>query len=172
MRFVLSAVATFALGLVAVAPAMAQAKTGTIDFQRAVVETAEFKKAYAQLEATYKPKQDALAKAQQELQDLDTQMRSSQGQLSQAGAAELQAKAQRKQTQVERLQQDLQEDFEADRDRALQLTGTRMTDVLKKLADEKQLDLIIDATALRFSRTTLDVTDAAIKAYDAAHPAK
>jgi len=124
------------------------------------------------LEATYKPKQDALAKAQQELQDLDTQMRSSQGQLSQAGAAELQAKAQRKQTQVERLQQDLQEDFEADRDRALQLTGTRMTDVLKKLADEKQLDLIIDATALRFSRTTLDVTDAAIKAYDAAHPAK
>ena len=26
--------------------------------------------------------------------------------------------------------------------------------------------------ALRFSRTTLDVTDAAIKAYDAAHPAK
>jgi len=172
MRFVLSAVATFALGLVAVAPAMAQAKTGTIDFQRAVVETAEFKKAYAQLEATYKPKQDALSKAQQELQDLDTQMRSSQGQLSQAGAAELQAKAQRKQTQVERLQQDLQEDFEADRDRALQLTGTRMTDVLKKLADEKQLDLIIDATALRFSRNTLDVTDAAIKAYDAAHPAK
>ena len=147
MRFVLSAVATFALGLVAVAPAMAQAKTGTIDFQRAVVETAEFKKAYAQLEATYKPKQDALSKAQQELQDLDTQMRSSQGQLSQAGAAELQAKAQRKQTQVERLQQDLQEDFEADRDRALQLTGTRMTDVLKKLAEEKQLDLIIDATA-------------------------
>ena len=172
MRFVLSAVATFALGLVAVAPAVAQSKTGTIDFQRAVVETAEFKKAYAQLEATYKPKQDALAKAQQELQDLDTQMRSSQGQLSQAGAAELQAKAQRKQTQVERLQQDLQEDFEADRDRALQLTGTRMTDLLKKLADEKQLDLIIDATALRFSRNTLDITDAAIKAYDAAHPAK
>ena len=63
MRFVLSAVATFALGLVAVAPAVAQSKTGTIDFQRAVVETAEFKKAYAQLEATYKPKQDALAKA-------------------------------------------------------------------------------------------------------------
>lgn len=169
MRFVLS---TLALGLVAVAPAMAQAKTATIDFQRAVVETAEFKKAYAQLESVYKPKQDALTKAQQELQDLDTQLRSSQGQLSAAGQAELQSKAQRKQTQVERLQQDLQEDFEADRDRALQLTGTRMSDVLKKLADERQLDAIIDATALRFSRETLDVTDAAIKAYDAAHPAK
>jgi outer membrane protein len=172
MRFVLSAVATCVLGLMSVAPAMAQAKTGVIDFQRAVVETAEFKAAYARLEAQYKPKQDALAKAQQELQDLETQIRASQGQLSQAGTAELQAKAMRKQTQVERLQMDLQEDFEADRDRALQLTSTRLTDVLKKVAEDKQLDMIVDTTALHFSKTTLDVTDAAIAAYNAAHPAK
>jgi len=172
MRFVLSAVATCVLGLVSMVPAMAQSKTAVIDFQRAVVETAEFKKAYAQLEATYKPKQDALAKAQQELQDLETQIRASQGQLSQAGTAELQAKAQRKQTQVERLQMDLQEDFEADRDRALQLTSTRMKEVLKKFADEKQLDMIVDTAALQFSRNTLDVTDAAIAAYNTAHPAK
>ena len=172
MRFVLSAVATCVLGLLSVAPAMAQAKTAVIDFQRAVVETAEFKKAYADLEARYKPKQDALAKAQQELQDLETQIRASQGQSSQAGTAELQAKAMRKQTQVERLQMDLQEDFEADRDRALQLASGRMTDVLKKVAEDKQLDLIVDVTALHFSRMTMDVTDAAIAAYNTAHPSK
>ena len=80
MRFVLPVVATCLMGLMSVSPAMAQAKVGVIDFQRAVVETAEFKKAYAELEAKYKPKQDALAKAQQELADLETQLRASQGQ--------------------------------------------------------------------------------------------
>ena len=170
MRILFAAAATCVLGLMSV-PAMAQAKIGTIDFQRAIVDTAEFKKAYSGLEAKYKPTQDQLQKAQQELSDIENTLRSG-AQLSQAGAAELQAKGQRKQTQVERLQQDLQEEFEAERDAAVRLVGTRMTDVLKKLLEDKQLDLIIDTAALRGSKPAMDVTDAAIAAYDAAHPAK
>lgn len=167
MRFVLPVVAA----IVMAAPAMAQ-KTGVIDFQRAVVDSAEFKKAYAELEAKYKPKQDALVKAQQTLQDIEAQLRATQGQLSQAGAAELQAKGQRTQVQVDRLTQDLQEDFEAERDAALRVVTTRYTDVLKKLATEKSLDVIVDTSALHFFTATLDVTDAAIAAYNAAHPSK
>jgi outer membrane protein len=171
MRTLFAATAACVMGLMSV-PAMAQAKIGTIDFQRAIVDTAEFKKAYSGLEAKYKPMQDQLQKSQQELADIETTLRNSQGQLSPAGAAELQAKGQRKQTQVERLTQDLQEEFEAERDSALRLVGNRMTDVLKKVLDEKQLDLIIDTQALRASKPTMDVTDAAVAAYDAAHPAK
>lgn len=167
MRFVLPLVAA----VVMAAPAMAQ-KVGVIDFQRAVVDSAEFKKAYAELEAKYKPKQDALQKAQQTLQDIQAQLSATQGQLSQAGAAELQAKGQRTQVTVDRLTQDLQEDFEADRDAALRVVTTRYTDVLKKLAADKGLDLIADTSALHFFGPTLDVTDAAIAAYNAAHPAK
>lgn len=167
MRFVLPLVAA----IVMAAPAMAQ-KTGVIDFQRAVVDSAEFKKAYAELEAKYKPKQDALQKAQQTLQDIQAQLSATQGQLSQAGSAELQAKGQRTQVTVDRLTQDLQEDFEADRDAALRVVTSRYTDVLKKLAAEKALDAIVDTTAVRFFSPALDVTDAAIAAYNAAHPAK
>jgi outer membrane protein len=167
MRFVLPLVAA----IVMAAPAMAQ-KVGVIDFQRAVVDTAEFKKAYAELEAKYKPKTDALQKAQQTLQDIQAQLSATQGQLSQAGTAELNAKGQRTQVQVDRLTQDLQEDFEAERDAALRVVTTRYTDVLKKLATEKTLDILADTTALRYFGATLDVTDAAIAAYNAAHPAK
>ena len=172
MRFVLPAVATCVLGLMSVAPAMAQSKVGVIDFQRAVVDTAEFKKAFAELEAKFKPKQDQLQKAQQTLQDIETQLRASQGQLSQAGTAELNAKGQRTQVQVDRLTADLQEDFEGERDAALRVVSTRYTDVLKKLATDKGLDIIADTTALHFFGPALDVTDAAIAAYNAAHPAK
>jgi outer membrane protein len=169
MRFVLSAVAV--LGLCSL-PMMAQAKIGVVDFQRAVVDTAEFKKAYAALETKYKPKQDQLAKLQQELADIETQLRASQGQLSQAGTAELQARGQRKQVQVDRLTMDLQEDFEGERDDALRVVTTRMNEVLKKVAADKGLDIIADSAALRFFGPALDVTTPAITAYDAAHPAK
>lgn len=167
MRFVLPMVAAIVLA----SPVMAQ-KVGYVDFQRAVVDTDEFKKAFAALEAKYKPKQDALQKAQQTLQDIQKQLEATQGQLSQAGAAELQAKGQRTQVQVDRLTQDLQEDFESDRDDALRVVSTRYNDVLKKLATDKGLDAIQDTSSLRYFSPTLDLTDAAIAAYNAAHPAK
>ena len=172
MRFGLSVAATVVMGLMSVAPAMAQGKIAIIDFQRAVVDTAEFKKAFAELEAKYKPKQDQLQKAQQTLQDIETQLRASQGQLSQAGTAELQAKGQRTQVQVDRLTQDLQEDFEGDRDAALRVVSTRFTELLKKFAADKGLDVIADKQAVPYFSAALDVTDAAIAAYNAAHPAK
>lgn len=169
MRFLISAMAL--VGLMQF-PAMAQSKIGVVDFQRAVTETAEFKKAAVDLEAKYKPVQEKVAKIQQELNDIETQLRSSQGQLSNAGAAELQARGQRKQTEFERRSQDLQEDFEADRDAAVRLVSTRMAEVMKKVATDKGLEMIVDVAAVRYSATALDVTDLAIKGYDAAHPAK
>ncbi|MEP6960451.1 MAG: OmpH family outer membrane protein [Acidobacteriota bacterium] len=172
MRFHFPAAALCVMGLVASAPVMAQSKIAVIDFQRAVVESAEFKQAYSQLETKYKPKQDALAKAQLELADIETQLRSSQGQLSPAGQAQLQANGQRKQVLVERLQMDLQEDFEGDRDAALRLVSGRMNELLKKFCDEKKIDLLVDSTATHFSKSADDVTDQAVAAYNAAHPAK
>src|SRR4051812_16973827 len=172
MRFVLPVVATCVMGLMSVAPATAQTKIGVIDFQRAVVETAEFKSAFAALEAKYKPKQDQLQRAQQSLQDIETQLRASQGQLSQAGTAELQAKGQRTQVQVDRLTADLQEDFEGERDAAVRVVSTRLTDMLKKFAADKGFEIIADKQAVPYFAASLDVTDAAIAAYNAAHPAK
>ncbi len=170
--FALPAFATCALVMGLAPAAMAQSRTGVINFQRAVLDTAEFKKAYADLEVKYKPRQDALAKAQQELQDLETQIRASAGQLSSAGAAELQARGERKQREVQRLSDDLQEEFTRDRDAALRLTSTRMAEVLKKLAEEVQVDLFVDAQSVPFFKPALDFTDKAVAAYDATHPVK
>ena len=43
---------------------------------------------------------------------------------------------------------------------------------MKKLATDKGLDAIVDTSALHFFGPTMDITDAAIAAYNAAHPAK
>jgi outer membrane protein len=152
-------------------PAMAQAKLAVVNFDRAVAETAEFKKAAASIEAKFKPLQDQLAKEQTKLDDYSKQMQNA-GSLSRAGQAELQSKGERQKTRVDRMQQDLQEEFTADRDAAVKLISTRLGDVVKKFAEDNQFDAILDADAVRYAKNALDVTDKVIAAYDTAHPAK
>jgi outer membrane protein len=166
-------------GVISVSPAMAQAPAGStqtkvavINFQNAVLSTAEIQKVLKDIQIKYKPRQDALQKGQQELSDIQTQLQASQGKLSQAGEADLQARGQRKQTQLQRLNDDLTADFEADRDDAVRKASTRMQELLKKVAEEKGLDLIVDSAAAPFVKAGIEITDQVVAAYDKAYPAK
>ncbi len=161
-----------ASGLVSQQAAFAQAKIGIIDLQRAVTETAEIKKAQNEMLAKYKVRQDTLEKAQRELSDIQTQLQASQGKLSAAGEADLQARGQRKQREAQRLNDDLQADVDRDRQDILQRVGTRMTDIVKKLSDEKGLDVVMEKTAAIAFRPALEITTDAVAAYDKAFPVK
>jgi outer membrane protein len=154
------------------APAPAPTKVGVINFQRAVLDTADLKKVLNDLQVKYKPRQDALQRKQQDLADIQTQLQASQGKLSSSGEADLQARGERTQRQVQRLTDDLQADIEAERDEALRRGSTRMKEVVQKLSDAKGLDLVVDASAAVFNKMALDVTDEAIAAYDKAYPGK
>jgi len=177
--FVLSAVAVCAGAVISLSPAMAQAPAGStqtkiavVNFQNAVLSTAEIQKALKDLQVKFKPRQDALQKGQQELSDIQTQLQASQCKLSQAGEADLTARGQRKQTQLQRLNDDLTADVEADRDEAVRKASTRMQELLKKFAEEKGLDVIVDSAAAPFFKDGIDVTDQVVAAYDKAYPVK
>src|SRR6266446_3677108 len=167
--FFLPALAASAAALVAASLASAQTKVGVINLQRAVLETAEIKKASADMQARYKPRQDALDKVQRELNDIQTQLQNSQGKISAAGQADLEAQGQRKQREATRLNEDLQADVERDRNEILQRAGQRMTEVVKKVADEKGLDVVVDVTTAVFFKPALEVTNEAVAAYDKAY---
>jgi outer membrane protein len=181
--FVISRAVVCAAGLVGVlisvspAPAQApagstQAKVAVVNFQNAVLSTAEIQKALKDLQVKFKPRQDALQKGQQELSDIQTQLQASQGKLSQAGEADLTARGQRKQTQLQRLSDDLTADVDADRDDAVRKASTRMQELLKKIAEEKGLDLIVDTAAAPFWKSGIDITDQVVAAYDKAYPVR
>lgn len=152
--------------------ASAQTKVGVVNFQKALLDTAEIKKASLDLQNKYKPRQDALEKVQRELQDIQTQLQSSQGRLSAAGEADLQARGQRTQREAERLSQDLQEDVNRDRNDVLTRAGQRMTEVVKKIAEAKGLDLVVDTQNTYFFKAALDITAEATTGYDKAYPLK
>jgi outer membrane protein len=159
------------LACAAVAPAQTAAtKVGIINFQRALVETAEIKKAQVDLEAKFKPRTAEIEKLQKELQDIQTQLQG--GKLSAQGEQELNARGQLRQRQLQRAQEDLQGDVDRERQDILQKAGQRMQEVVKKIADEKGLDVVMDVGNTVFFRPALEITTEAVAGYDKAYPVK
>src|ERR1700678_2108994 len=156
------------LALVSIGAANAQLKIAVINTQKALLETDEIKKAQAELEAKFKPRQDQMIKLQKELEDIQQQLNS--GKLNELGTQELQTEGQRKQRELQRLQQDLQEDAERERTDIIQRAGTRMQEVVKKLADEKGLDIVVDSANTVFYKATFEITTEATAAYNKAYP--
>ena len=104
---------TLLVAIAAMGVGRAQVKIAVINSQKALLETDEIKKAQTDLEARFKPRQDKIVQLEKELQDLQAQLQS--GKLSAAGEQELTAQGQKKQRDLQRLQQDLQDDVERER---------------------------------------------------------
>ncbi len=135
-----------------------------------MLATAEFEKAYNDLQTKYQPMQDHIRGLQEDLNDVQTQLRAAAGQLSTSGQAELEARGARLQRELERATSDADEEFSADRDEALRLVSARMQEVLTKLAKDRGFDVVVEVNVTPFFKEALDVTQAAIDAYNAAYP--
>lgn len=158
------------LALASVAPA--QIKLAIIDMREAVNATAEVKKVVAALEVRVKPKQAEAERIGKEIQDLQGKLQSLQGKLTPQGEQELVSQGQRKQRELQRLQEDINAELEREQQEIGTRALTRMRDVVKKLAEEQQLDGVVDVGQMIYFKPTLTITKAAIEAYDKAYPAK
>jgi outer membrane protein len=151
---------------------LAQAKVAIVNMQRAVIETAEIKKAQGEMETKYHPRQAQMEKLQGEIRQLQQQLQSMAGKLTPAAEQDLNIQAQRKQKEMQRLGEDLQADVDRERNEILGKTSQRMQEVVKKLAEEKGLDVVVDVNSAIYFKPVLELTAEAIAAYDKAHPAK
>ncbi len=152
--------------------ASAQTKVAVINIQKAVVDTAEIKKAQTELETKYRPRQEQMEKLQKEIQSLQQQLQNLQGKLTPQAEQDMVAQGQKKQRDLQRISEDLQTEVDRERNEILGRTGQRMTDVVKKLAEEKGFDVVVEATNTVYFKTALDITAEATVAYDKAYPAK
>ena len=165
--FMLAAAAALAAGI-----GLAQAKIAVINLQRAVLESAEIKKASTDLEARFKPRQAQMEKLQKDLQGIQQQLQTSQGKLTAQAEADLTAQGQRKQRELQRLGEDLQADVDRERNEILSRSTQRMQEVVKKLAEDKGLDIVVDISNTIYFKPAFEITTEAIAAYDKAYPAK
>jgi outer membrane protein len=154
--------------IVAAQAGFAQAKVAVVNLQVAVSGTAEVKKADAQMQATFKPRQDEIIQLQKEIDALSQQIQS--GKLTPQQESDVTSLGKRKQTDLQRKQDDFNADAQAFRDDVLQKCTTKMAAIVKKLAEEKGYDLVVEGSVSLYFKPTLDITNDAIAAYDKANP--
>lgn len=158
--------------LAAASAVSAQSKIAVINLQRAVLESAEIKKASTELEAKYRPRQQEMDKLQKDLQALQQNLQTNAGKLTPAAEADLTAQGQRKQRELQRLSEDLQADVDRERNDILGKSSQRMQAVVKKLAEAKGIDVVIDISNSVYFKPDLEITTESIAAYDKEYPAK
>jgi len=151
--------------------AFGQLKVAIINAQAAVIDTAEIKKAQAELEAKYKPRQTQIEALQKEIADLEQQLQSGQGKLTPQAMQDIQIRGQRKQRELQRMGEDLQGEVDRERNDILGRSGQRMQEVVKKMAEERGYDVVVDVTNTVYYKPGLEITKEATAAYDKAYPA-
>jgi outer membrane protein len=156
----------------AVTAAQAQSKVGIINLQKALLDTAEMKKAQAEMEARYKPRQDAIDKLQKEIADLQRNLQANAGKLQPAAEQEMLTRGQRAQVELKRQTEDLQADVDRDRNDILQRGGQRIQEVIKKVAEAQTLDVVVDSGNTLYFKPALDLTPAVTAEYDKTYPVK
>lgn len=149
-----------------------QIKVAVINMQQAVLGTAEISKANEDMQATFKPRSDKITQLSTEGQAEVDQLQKNESKMTQQQVSDLQYDIQKKQRELKNLQDDLQTDTDAYRNDVLQKSSAKMSEVVKKLAEEKGIDLVVEAQGTVYFKPALDITKDAIAAYDKTYPAK
>jgi outer membrane protein len=166
--------ATIAL-LLSVPIAQAQLSTVVVvDFERAVVESGEGKKASDKFNATVTAKQGELEKKQKELEDLQRKLQTGARTLSDAAKAEIQRDIDRRNTDLTRVNEDAQKDLQAMRDELLRPIAERATAILNAMAAEQGYTVVIDVSNpdnnVIWANPKNDITAELVKRIDATGP--
>jgi len=151
--------------------ASAQTKVAVISLQRAVLETDEVQKAFTALEAKFKPQQQKVEALQRDIEGIRQQLQAGAGKLTPSAEADLTAQGQKKQRDLQRMSDDLQGDFNNERTEIGNASVKKMAEVVKKLAEEKGYDVVVDTSNTVYFKPALDVTAEALAAYNKAYPA-
>src|SRR6266478_6565969 len=138
----------FTLGfLMSAAPVSGQvSKIAVVDFERAVVQSAEGKKSSDKFNITLQAKQAEAEKRQKELEDTQRKLQTQERTLSDTAKANLQKEIDRRTTEMQRFNEDSQKELQSLRDQLLRPTAERASALLNALAAEKGYTLVVDVS--------------------------
>jgi Skp family chaperone for outer membrane proteins len=152
--------------------AQAAGKVGIVDMQGAMVSTAEGKKAMADLQKKYQPRQLDVQRLQQEIQSLNDQLQRQAATLSEEEQRKLSRNLEEKQKVLKRTTEDASADFGVDRDEMLRRIGQKMVKVIQDYAQKNGFSLVLgsDQVPVYYADKEVDLTAEIIRLYDTANP--
>ena len=151
--------------------AVAQSKVAVINMQKALFETAEIKKADADMQATLTPRKTQAERLNAEITQIANKLQVDAAKLTPQAELQLQTDGKKKQLELTRINEDLEADATSMRNDILSKSSDRMAAVVKKMAEEKGIDLVVDTQMALYFKPTMDITADATAAYDKTYPA-
>ncbi|HEY2379815.1 MAG TPA: OmpH family outer membrane protein [Terriglobia bacterium] len=149
-------------------------KIAIVDFERAVVESVDGKKASAKFTVALQAKQADLEKRQKDIDDSTKKIQTGARTLSDSAKAELQRDIDKKTTELQRLNEDAQKDLQTLRDDLLRPIAERATALLNMMASQEGYIVVVDIsnpqTNVVYWNPKNDVTAELVKRIDASGP--
>lgn len=164
-------------GPAATAPAPATAPPvhiAVIQAQDAIVGTAEGKKAFADLEVTFKPKQVALTAQNADIERLKKELADKSSNLTSAQREQKSRDLAAKQKALQRDYESAQSDFQQAEQAVVARIGSKMLDVMQEYAKSHGFNMVVDVsnpqTPILYADQQLMITKDVIAAYDTKYP--
>ena len=149
-------------------------KIAVVDFEKAVVSSAEGKKSSEKFNGALQGKQAEAQKLQKDLEDAQKKLQTQERTLSEPAKANLQKDIERQTTDLQRFNEDTQKALQGLRDELLRPVAERASGVLNAMAKEQGYTLIIDVsnpqTNVLWANPKNDITDELIRRIDAEAP--
>jgi outer membrane protein len=146
-------------------------KIAAVDFERAVVQSAEGKKASEKFNQALQARQADVDKRQRDIEDLNKKLQNGARTLSDAVKADTQKEIDRKTTELQRVNEDAQKELEALRDELLRPIAQKATAILNAMAERNGYMLVVDVSNPQnnvvFVNPKNEITEELIKAIDA-----
>jgi outer membrane protein len=176
--------ATLALGAALLVPAGwaqtgspaagAATKVAVINIQAALANTADGRKASADLQSQFAPRQQELENLNKQLDDIRARLRTGNSTLSEDEKARLAREGDQLTRSLQRKQQDLQDDIQEAQREAIDKLGRKMLVVIEKYSQENGYGVVIDSSSqgssVLYSSPSTDITQEIIRLYDVANP--
>lgn len=160
----------------AAAPAAVPTKIAIIQFQQAVLATAEGRQVSAAMRAKYDPKKVDVEKRRAQLQSMQDQLQKGGATMTAAARTKLQNALTAGERALNRDIEDLNTEVQADQGKAMQSMASQMGEIIKKYATEHGYAVVLDAsgqaTPILWAASNVNITADIVKLYDQAHPAK
>lgn len=152
------------------ARAQQESKIGVINVQRALITTKDGQKALADLNARVAPKQKEFNTRQQEIAQLEDQLRQGSNTLGDEKKAQLARDIEIKKKKLTRDTQDAQEQVQGQQQQVLQSLSQKLMTVLSKYAKDNKYMLIMESgepsTQVIYAADSLDITQEIVTLYD------
>jgi outer membrane protein len=149
-------------------------KIGVLNIQESIGKSAEGKKAFAELQKKYQPREQDLGRQQQDIAALQDQLQKQSATLSNEEQARLTRDLEEKQKIFKRATEDANVDFQNDSQEVIRRVGQKMLRVIGEYAQQNGFVLVIDnqQVPVYYVAKEIDLTDEIVKRYDAANPAE